>query len=229
MTDQDDTRTVSEGGGALSAPVNRSKFKIAVALIVVLLPAPLRRGLLGALPGYSIHPTARLGRSFILADEFEMGPGSSMGHLNIVKDVRRFVLGAGARIDNGNHFFGGLGLYAHWPRTFEAEESAHVTSRHFVDLGGSVHLGAGTCLSGRGTQIWSHSFHGASQCRGVKPLEVRVGADTFIGAASVLVGCTIPAGSSLAAGTVFTERITDGPGLLIRGNPGVARPSRGPS
>jgi len=69
---------------------------------VVLLPWVFRRHVLQWVYRYNIHPTARIGCSWIFPRMLVMGEGARIGHLNIAIHLDRVELADHASIDRGN-------------------------------------------------------------------------------------------------------------------------------
>src|SRR5919106_1468176 len=92
-----------------------------LALLMVVLPSALRRRLGRAVFGWDIHPTAYIGPSLILVSKLTMGPGSSIGPLNVLRGLEELRLEEGAKIAERNWVSG-------FPLGFQAFE--HSANRH---------------------------------------------------------------------------------------------------
>ena len=58
-----------------------------LALAFLLFPWPIRRWLLVLVFRYQIHPTARIGFSWICPQELQMGAGARIGSLTVCKGL----------------------------------------------------------------------------------------------------------------------------------------------
>lgn len=199
-----------------------SKLHKVVRLLAVALPQPLKRALFRHVLGWKVADDAYVGLSYIGADAVTLGPGSHIGHFNIVRNVRTLALGRRAYIKDFNHIFGGtVGIRGE--RSFRLGDDGHIMSRHFFDVCGVVEIGRDALIGGRGTQIYTHSLvapHGVDEWS-VGEMVIGDGAQVF--ASAILVHCRVPPGAIVAAGAVLTKSFDPEPNqrLLIAGNPAI--------
>ncbi|WP_435419276.1 hypothetical protein WAB17_06915 [Parerythrobacter aurantius] len=195
-------------------------------LLVLPLPWPLRRPLLGLIPGFTIARSARIGLSVIGADRAVLGEGAVVGHLTLVKGLSLLELGYNARLGNLNWVTavrrGAGGSFAHLPdRTPSlviADEGA-VTHRHLIDCTGGVSVGHHATVAGWHSQIISHSFDFRESRQDAAA--IAIGAHAFVGSRAILLkGSALPERSILGAGSVLDTRETQPLGLY-RGNPAM--------
>ena len=73
---------------------------------IVLLPWMLRRQVLRTVYGYELHPTARIGLSWIFPEHLSMAEGARIGHLNVALRLNRIELGPHALIHRSNWITG---------------------------------------------------------------------------------------------------------------------------
>ncbi len=209
------------------APTGPNRIRYALLILSAVLPWPVKRRVL-ALLGYAIDPTARIGISFISAEHVEIGANAYIGHGNVVRNVRSLVLEHDARIRHLNTLTGAT--WEGWPCSVRFEAGAHMTNSHYLDVGGRYIQGPASIVGGKETQVWTHEV----RREGVTSLrwsEVRVGADAYVAARCILLpGSEVPAGGTLAAGSVLPRSVRAEPGSLLGGNPARvlgAQPSGG--
>ena len=187
-----------------------------------MLPSRLKSELFRRLLGWQIGPNTRIGLSFIWCRQVQIGANVTIGHLNWFRGLKFLSIGSQSEINNLNDF--GADPKSDWPARLEIGEGSHITSRHFFDCSGIVHIGNYTCVGGRGCQFWSH-YLSIENPR--KPYivwrELVVGDYCYIGANATLVYCRVPNHSIVAAGAVVNHKFSR-PGLLIAGNPARGLP-----
>ncbi|CAG9169316.1 acyltransferase [Cupriavidus respiraculi] len=204
-------------------------IKQLVSVLSLAMPWPLRRRVLGAVCGYRIHPTARIGMSVVLCDELEMGPHAVISHLTVIKGLRRVALGEHAILGSLNWVSGfpvGLTDSPHFRDAVGRDPAliigrhAAVTSRHLIDCTDTVTLGPYTTFAGYRSQILTHSVSIRESKQRCAP--VTIGAYCFVGTRSVLLpGSSLPDYSVLAAGAVL-NRSMEAPHMLYGGCPAKA-------
>jgi acetyltransferase-like isoleucine patch superfamily enzyme len=192
-----------------------SRLRIVIAALTAPLPWFLKRPLLQSLLGYRLHPTARIGLSLIAAEQVELGEGARIGHLNVVRGLRRVVLGPHAIIAQLNWITGfptgPSRHFAHQPERTPAlmlAEHSAITSRHLLDCTNRVSIGHHTTLAGFRSQILTHSIDLAAGRQTSAPVEI--GAYCFVSSACVLLpGARLPDYCVLAAGAVLPHPVAD--------------------
>jgi len=195
-----------------------------VILLLNFLPWPLRRLILVRCFGYSIHPSARIGFSFIKPRRLVMEENSRIGHLTAGVHLDLIHLKPHAIVGNGNWITGFPGgsstHFAHQPeRRSELVLGEHsaVTNRHLIDCTGGVTIGRFTTVAGFRSQILSHSIdlkenrqHAAG---------VTIGAFCFVGTGCVILGgSSLPDFSVLGAGSLLNKQLA-GSRFLYAGCP----------
>lgn len=192
--------------------------------MTVLLPWTLRRKVLERWFGYRLHPTSRIGLSWVFPDKLVMEAHARIGNLNVCKGLNLIHLGEHAIISNGNWITGfPLGPsrhFAHQPdRVPELIIGRHaaITNRHLIDCTHRVSIGAFTTFAGFNSQILTHSID-LAECR-QSSAPVTIGEYCFIGTNSVLLGgATLPDRSVLGAKSLLNYAF-DQPGHLYGGVP----------
>jgi hypothetical protein len=184
-------------------------------LLSILLPAAWRRSFLEVQFGYKIHPTSRLGVSWILPTRLIMEEGSSIGHFTVCKGLDLLHLKTHASIGRGNWITAyPLGNSPHFAEEKDRqpqlilEEHAAVTHRHLIDCTNSVVIGRFTTMAGWQSQILTHSIDLARNRQASSP--VRVGEYCFVGTNSVLLpGSVLPDFCVLGAKSLLNQAFTD--------------------
>ena len=203
------------------------KAKIAIALLSVVLPWPVRRAVLRGMCGYRIAQGAKIGLSLVAIEELVMGAGSLIGHLNVIKGVTRVQLDEFAKIGSLN-WVSGIGERNN--KHFSDEPGrrsqlvmgryASITGRHSLDCSNSVEIGEFTTIAGAGTQILTHAIDVVEGRQRSAP--VRVGPYCFVGTACVLLkGSALPDHAVLGALSMLRKAETE-PYKIYSGVPAVA-------
>lgn len=189
----------------------RAKLKLIVALVTLPLPWFLRRAALQWLCGYRLHPTSRIGLALVYPEELVMEAHASIGHLTVVKGLKRLDMGAHATIGRGNWITGfpagNKTFFAHQedriPELVLGAQSA-ITHRHIIDCTSSVRIGAFTTVAGYRSQILTHSID-LMDCR-QSSAPVRIGEYCFVGTDCVLLGGSVlPSYSALGAKSLLNK------------------------
>jgi acetyltransferase-like isoleucine patch superfamily enzyme len=188
----------------------------------MLLPWNLRRAFLEQQFGYQIHPTARIGLSWVFPSRLIMEEGSSIGDLTVAKNLDLLHLKARATIGRGNWITGfPLGHPRHFARETDrrpqlvlGQESA-ITNRHLLDCTSSITIGAFTTVAGFQSQFISHSIDIRLNRQSSRP--IRIGSYCFVGTNCVVLGgaalpdyCVLGAKSLLNKAHTETHRLYGG-------------------
>lgn len=195
--------------------------------LVVLLPWPVRRWVLVALYGYKIHPTARIGWSWIFPQELELGEGARIGHFNVAIHLRSVRLGPHAVIERSNWITGypagGPRHFTHRPERDPAlvlGEHAAITKGHHFDCTERIEIGAFTIVAGYRSQLLTHSIDLERNRQDAAP--IAIGAHCFVGTnVAILGGARLPDRSVLGAKALLNAAFTE-PGWLYAGVPARA-------
>jgi acetyltransferase-like isoleucine patch superfamily enzyme len=190
----------------------------------VLLPWRLRSLLLRHALGWRLHPTSRVGLSLIDATNVRLGPGTRIGHFNVIRGLTHLEMGEAAAIGNWNWFSAApmfewrdRGLPGEHFRGLRIGTHTAITSRHYLDCSGGVTIGAFTTLGGVRTTILSHEIDVAAGVQTTQP--VSVGDYCFISSNVCLTpGSHIPSRSLVAMGAVVVGRLPQ-EGALYGGVP----------
>lgn len=202
-------------------------MKFLLRLFVVLLPWPLRRRALGAFFGYEIHPTARVGLSWIFPEKLVLAEGAQIGHFTVALRLARIELGRHASIGRNNWITGfprgAARHFAHRPDRDPAlvvGEHAAITKGHHFDCTDRIMIGAFTTIAGYRSQFLTHSIDVVRNRQDCAP--IAIGARCFLGTAVVALGGSRLPDRSVLGAMALLNHAHDQPGWLYAGVP--ARP-----
>ena len=198
--------------------------------VCFLFPFCLRRIFLNTLLAFQIHPTAKIGFSYLFADKVIIGEHAVIGSLTLVRRLKELRLDKYARLGNMNWVSGGQkensGFFLHRLDRYPClilEKHAAITGHHRIDATDSVQVGAYSTIAGYHTQILTHSIN-ISKCR-QDCVSIKVGSYCFIGTRCILLaGSRIPDYSVIGAGAVVTANSLKEKYMFYGGVP--ARPIR---
>ena len=182
----------------------------------LLLPWSIRRKLLERWLGYRLHPTSRVGLSWVFPKHLVLEAHTSIGNLTVCKGLSLLQLGEHATIGNGNWITGfptgPSRHFAHQPeRAPELILGRHtaVTNRHLIDCTSRVTIGAFTTFAGFNSQILTHSID-LEECR-QSSAPVTIGDHCFVGTNCVLLGgASLPDRSVLGAKSLLNRAFEQG-------------------
>ena len=173
--------------------------------------------------GWDIHPTAYIGRSLILVPHLTMGPRSSIGSFNVIKDIEELRLHEGASIGTRNRISGfpltSL-IFAHSPARYPSlilGRHAMITVAHEIDCSDRVEVGDFSSIAGFRSTILTHSLNLVLDRFVTAPVEIGSRSAVMTGC-TLLSGTRVPPRSIISAGSVITTRLTQEL-TLYRGNP----------
>ena len=190
---------------------------MALRVISLVLPWGLRRRLLNRAFGFEIDPEARIGLSWTFPGKLVMGPGSRIGHFNVMRSLEEVRMGSYALIgqmnwitDNLAGFEGPIAegrLAERQPRLWLGD-FAMVTARHYFDCHDAIEIGERSSVGGLRCQFMSHSFDLEELKQDCAP--IRIGSNSFVGTGCLLLGGSgLPENSLLAAGSVLVSEQTE--------------------
>ncbi len=191
-------------------------------LLSLLLPWSMRRTFLEKQFGYTLHPTSRIGLSWVFPERLVMEANSSIGDLTLCKNIALLHLHEHAVIGRGNWITGfPLGPSRHFasetdrrPELIVGPHSA-ITHRHLIDCTNSITIGKFTTFAGFQSQMLTHSIDIEQNRQASAP--IRIGDYCFVGTNSVLLGgsvlpdfCVLGAKSLLNKSFTQTHRLYGG-------------------
>ena len=193
-------------------------------LISMVLPWQLRRRVLEKRFGFSMHPTSRIGLSWIAPRRLVMEENARIGHFTLCKNCDLLHVGAHAVIGQLNWItgfpLGGSRHFAHQPdRRPEliVEQHAGISSRHFIDCTARIRIGAYATVAGYRSQLITHSIDLEKGRQSSEQIEI--GEYCFVGTESVVLGGSkLPHHSVLGAKSLL-NRSLDEPFHLYAGVP----------
>jgi acetyltransferase-like isoleucine patch superfamily enzyme len=211
----------------------RSKFRLATLACIAFLPSFLKRPCYRLLLGYRIDRGVRIGLTIIDADQCEIGPDTTIGHLNLIIGVGNLVMGDHVRIGHLNVIRGGdevqLGRYSEIMRLNEINSipdpdvvnpvdpkffvgpGSIITAGHKIDFTDRVEIGRRAIIGGRNSSLWTHNRQ--------RTQPISVGDFAYIGSEIRMApGASVPPRSVVGIGSVIVGKI-DAEGCLIAGVP----------
>lgn len=193
-------------------------MRLVLAICMLVLPSRLKATLGRTLLGWEIHPTAYLGRSIILVDRLSMGPGSSIGPLNVIKDLEELRLAEGASIATRNWVVGiprssdpaadAFPKSPHRRPSLVMGRHAMITVAHEIDCSDRVEIGDYSSLAGFRCTILTHSLNLVRDRFVTGPVEIGPHAAVMSGS-TLLSGTRVPARSIVSAGSVINTPLTE--------------------
>ena len=191
-------------------------------LLSVLLPWSIRRGFLEKQFGFTLHPTSRIGLSWVFPERLVMEAHTSIGDLTVCKNLALVHLREHAVIGRGNWITGfPLGPSPHFaeetdrrPELIVGEHSA-ITHRHLIDCTNRITIGKFTTVAGFQSQMLTHSIDVEQNRQRSAP--IHIGDYCFLGTNCVLLGgsalpdfCVLGAKSLLNKAFIETHRLYGG-------------------
>jgi acetyltransferase-like isoleucine patch superfamily enzyme len=188
-----------------------------MAFCTLVLPSRVKARLGRLLFGWEIHPTAHLGPSVLLVRKLSMGPGSSIGPFNVIKDLEVLEMGEGASISSRNWIVGfrrsadlATDSFPHSPNRrpeLRMGKYAMITVAHDIDCSDAVVIGDYSSLAGYHCSVLTHSLN-LVRGRFVTG-SVEIGDHAAVMSDSVLLsGTKVPARSIVSAGSVVNTPLT---------------------
>ncbi len=182
-------------------------LRIVAQVCLWIVPWTARRVLLEALTGGTIHPTARIGCSVILAESVLMRERSRIRHLTFIGELRRLELHESAGIGSFNRIYATpldsrfFAAVSDRDPSLLMEAHSQMVSQHIVDCSGGVRIGAYALVAGHRTQIITHGIDLARSRQRADPVEI--GSYSMLG-----TGCIVLPGSRLAPHSVLAAGST---------------------
>jgi len=180
-------------------------------VLLIVLPWPLRRRLLKLFFGYELHPTSRIGRSWIYPKQLILREYARIGDLTLAKGLDRLELGVHSSIGNLNwivaHPSGGV----HFRHVKDRSPSlilgdhASITSHHFIDCASRITIGDFSTVAGVHSQFFTHNLDVENGRQDTRPIEI--GSYCLVATGTViLAGSVLPDNSVLAAMSLLNKR-----------------------
>jgi len=196
------------------------------AIVLLVLPQRLKHVFARRVLGWDIHPTAYIGRSLVQVRKVTMGPYSTIGALNVLRDVDELRMAEGANLAARNRIIGiplGAAIFRDQPNrdpSLVMGPYSIITVGPEIDLADRVELGTQAAIAGFRSAILTHSLNLLT--------DRFVTGKVTLGDYGVLMsGCTmqngtrVPAYSVVSAGSVIATKLNK-EYTLYRGNPAEA-------
>lgn len=190
-------------------------MKKIINLLIIFLPWTIRRYILNKFYHYKIHPTARIGLSYIYPKQLIMGEGARIGHLNVAIHLELIQMDKNCSISQKNWITGfplsNKSSFQDFPDRkpyLIMKEDSSITKQHHIDCTDMVIVGEFTTIAGYGTQILSHSFSLEKNSQACAPIQI--GHHCWVSTRSVVLpGSVLPSQSVLGAGAVLQKKYTE--------------------
>lgn len=185
-------------------------------LLSLFLPWPLRRRLLQRAFGYELHPTSRIGFSWVFPGRtLVMGEHAIIGHLTVCHHLDDLRIGSYGAIGPMNWITGYptrgrrpmfAGNPDRRPELLLGEHAA-ITTRHYIDCTDSVRIGRFTTFAGCRSVVMSHSVDVGRNRQRCAP--VTIGEYCFVGTNCVVLGgSALPDRSVLGAMSLLNRELS---------------------
>lgn len=180
-----------------------------------LLPWHLRRRWLSICLGYDIHPSSRIGYSWVMPGHLVLGAGARIGHMTVCRRLDLVELGPYAIIGQFNWITGTSADDPNYYQNISGRQAQLVmgphsalTSRHYIDCANSVTIGAYATVAGMRSQFFTHGIDIEHSQQSAQP--IKIGEYTMIGTGSTLLpGASVPDKAVVGAGSVVTGPLTE--------------------
>ena len=190
-------------------------IKILMQFLVIFLPWKIRRYILNRFWGYHIHPTARIGLSYIYPKHLTMEEGAYIGHLNVAIHLELIHMAKDCTICQRNWITGfpleNKTKFQNFPNRkpfLLMKKDSAITKQHIIDCTDMVTIGEFTSIAGYSTQILSHSTSLQMNDGGCEPISIRH--RCFVSTRSVILpGSVLPNHSVLGAGAVLKKKFSE--------------------
>lgn len=200
------------------------KLFFLLAALCVFLPFPIKRLIYLKVFEWEVDRSARIGLAFIWAKSVKIGPGASIGHFTVLRNLDLLELNEKASV--GNWCYGtalNFGSTKHFTDnplrnpSLMLGKSASITGRHYLDCNDAITIGEFTTVAGRQTLFYTHGINIISNRQECAPISI--GRYCIIGARCMIVkGAILPDYSVLGAQSVLSSR-HEQPYGLYAGNP----------
>lgn len=201
----------------------RKLIRTCVIFSSLFLPQRLKRWLLTRAVGYEIHPSARIGISWVNTHKLKMAKNSRIGRFNVIKSIDLLEMMEDAGIGSYNTITCASNKDASHDNdqnrssSLLMREHSSITMWHLIDCNAKVTVGAFATIAGYRTQILTHSINIYSNRQESSP--VSIGRYCFVGTRCILLGSAVlPDRCVLGAGSVLGKEL-EKPGGLYAGAP----------
>ncbi len=189
------------------------KVRIIALALTILLPNRLKLAVLRYVFRWEIDPTVTIGFTlFVNIGHICLGPHVHIGHGNVLRNLRHVEIGAHARIGQWN-WISAAEAFSSTPehqgrRTLIMGSHTAVTSRHYLDCSGGIHIGAFSIVAGVRSTLLTHQVNIELAQQTTVP--ITVGEYCFIGSdVRITPGSRIPDRCVIAMGAVVVGALPD--------------------
>jgi acetyltransferase-like isoleucine patch superfamily enzyme len=185
-------------------------------ILSFLLPWSLRRRALNSWFGFEIHPSAKIGLSWIFPRKLKMEAGASIDHFSVAIHLDFMLMGAQSSIGRGNWITGlstdnNTRHFTHQPErkaALEMGESSNITKNHHIDCSNLISIGRFSTVAGYNSQFLTHSVDLGENRQSSAP--IIIGDYTFVGTNVVVLGGShLPPYSVLGAKSLLNKAYTE--------------------
>lgn len=194
----------------------KKNLKFILKVILIFLPWKVRRFLLIKLYNYKIHPTARIGLSFIYPKELIMEANSYINHFNVAIHLDKIYIGENSTFGRSNWITG-------FPTNTNSKHFKHqtdrkceliigrnssITQRHYIDCTSQIIIGDFVIIAGFQSQLLTHSVNIYKGIQDSNP--IIIGDYCFVGSnTKIFGGSIIPSRCVVAAGAVYSHKYSE--------------------
>lgn len=191
-------------------------MKFILYLFIIFLPWKLKRFCLTKFFKYNIHPSARIGFSFVLPKHLIMEEKATIGHFNVAIHLNLLHIGKNSHIVRSNWITG-------FPTDKESKHFAHdkdrkseliigketaITKKHHLDCTNTIKIGDYVTIAGYNSQFLTHSIDVYENRQDSHP--IIIGDYCFVSTGVIVLGGSkLPSYSVLAAGSVLNKELTE--------------------
>ena len=185
-----------------------------VKVITFLLPWRLKRFLLIRFFKYEIHPSAKIGYSWIYPKKLIMHSNSKIGNLNVAIHLDLISIGKYSSISRGNWITGfpSKTNSKHFSHQNEREsklligEHSAITKNHHIDCTSTITIGNFVTIAGYNSQLLTHSINILENRQDSSP--IIIGDYCFVSTnVVVLGGAHLPSCSVLGAKAMLNKKM----------------------
>ena len=184
-------------------------------LLTCLLPWRLRYIALNKWFGYTIHPTARIGLSWVFPTKLIMAANTKIDHFTVAIHLDAIVMKDKSTIGRGN-WITGFPMNKQSPHfrhqserkaELHLGESSAITKYHHFDCTNKIDIGSYSTIAGYNSQFLTHSIDLVENRQDSTP--IKIGDYTFLGTNVVVLGGSIlPSYSVLGAKSLLNKEHT---------------------
>lgn len=184
-------------------------------ILALLLPWKLRRLAMNSWFGYKIHPSARIGLSWVYPSLLIMETGAKIGHFTTAIHLDKIEMKEKSSIGRGNWITGfpTKTNSKHFEHQLERRselilgESSAIIKNHHFDCTSLIHIGKFATIAGYQSQFLTHSIDVYKNCQDSEP--IFIGDYTFVGTnVTILGGAKLPSFSVLGAKSMLNKPFT---------------------